>query len=428
MSRFCSSTNYHLTQVRDVAAVLISHVFTLTSVKAHDCEYCLGGPFSTPSPPASDITDRGSTRIIPTAPTNFAVESIHLPALMSARIEAIAPKTCASGRNPLIKTALSVLADQYPGEYINPEAYATRSAEERQRKSIEEGKISRPLNSYMLYRKAYQQVARRVLSNDQQQFASQIVGISWNQYESPTVKADFKALAKIDHQMHHKAFPSYKYTPTQGRNPRGASDSKKLSGSIERRMCRRSGLKEIDPHGGSGKKLNRSNTAEAIGQHQSRDGSISMNWLPQTLSPFPPPLMHPGGQHDRFEQYIMPESTYFDAHYPDIIDDNTFGHFSRQPVPLTAGPAECLTLESCIDPSLFSRFESINIPQNTSRYVEWQSPEAPIGHGSYSITPDMNMGQPTGSGYDGQEEWPVEHGDERRPNFGWHSMGENSNR
>lgn len=365
--------------------------------------------------------------MITNPPIHFAVESIHLPASMSARVEAAAPKACAAGRNPLIKTALSVLADQYPGEYINPEAYATRSAEERQRKSIEEGKISRPLNSYMLYRKAYQQVARRVLSNDQQQFASQIVGISWNQYESPTVKSEFKALARIDHQMHHKAFPSYKYTPTQGRNARSASDPKKLSGSIERRICRRAGLKEVDPHGVSGKKLIRSNTTDAIGQHQSRDGSISVGWLPQALSTFPPPLMQPGGHHDRFDQYMMPESAYFDTHYPDVLDENIFSHLPRQPVPMATNPAECLTLESCIDPSLFSRFEGINIPQNTSRYLEWQAQEAPIGHEFHSITPDVNVCQPTGSGHEMQDEWPLEHGDERRTNFGWHLTGENNN-
>ena len=130
---------------------------------------------------------------------------------------------------PKLIEALSQSAELYPNEIIDPVAYADRSIEERRQKSRKEGKIARPLNSYMLYRKAYQQVARRVLSNDQQQFASRIVGESWNRWEPKHVKAKFRDLAKTDHKKHHEAFPSYKYTPTQGRSAKQSAASTKAS-------------------------------------------------------------------------------------------------------------------------------------------------------------------------------------------------------
>ncbi|OAQ64155.1 high mobility group, HMG1/HMG2 [Pochonia chlamydosporia 170] len=342
-----------------------------------------------------------------------------------------APKPLTTGGDPLIKTALSILADQYVGEYINPASYAKRSVEERRDKAEKDGgKITRPLNSYMLYRKAYQQIARRVLSNDQQQFASQIVGISWNEYESPAVKAEFKTLAKIDHQMHHKAFPDYKYTPTQGRNSRGsATESKKLSSSMERRLCRRTGGK-AGAHVSSGKKVMRSGNTDALGQHSSGEGNVNFNWWHQEMPSFTAPLMHHSGPQERYEQCLMPDSTYFGAQYSDVLDDNTFNHLPRQAVQLAASPPEGLNLDSCIDPSLFTRFENINVSQSGTRYMEWQPQGAlgaPMNHDFHSTTPDMGMRQQTDPAYEGQEEWSVQHSDDRRNTFGWHTIGENRN-
>jgi hypothetical protein len=349
---------------------------------------------------------------------------------MSARRESTATKPFSSGRDCLIKTALSELAKLHPGDYVDPEVYATRPTEARKLKSIEEGKISRPLNSYMLYRKAYQQVARRALRNDQQQHASQAVGLSWNQYEGADVKAKFKALARTDHKMHHDAFPGYKYTPTQGKNSRSsAADSRRLSSSIERRLYRRSGTKESGTHGTSGKNIIRPTATEPFEHQRPAEGNINMNWWPQEVPGFTTPSLHHGGrQVEHYEPYLMPESTYFDPHCSDVLDDNTFSHLQRQPTQLVTSPAECLSLESCIDPSLFSRFEGGSIPQNASRYMEWQSQEGRSGHEYHPMAPDMNIVHPAGPRYEEPEEWPVPHVDESRDNQGWQTIGENRHR
>ncbi|OAA39159.1 High mobility group, superfamily [Metarhizium rileyi] len=342
----------------------------------------------------------------------------------------MATRNDSSTSEPLIETALSILAGQYGLARIDPEEYANRSAAERRRKADDEGKVSRPLNSFLLYRKAYQEVARRVLSNDQQQFASQIVGISWRLYEPEKVKNEFRALAKIDNQMHRKAFPDYKYTPTQGKKSKsGAPGSRKLSHSTKRRACRRFRDKEEDPHGTSGKKL-RLNQVEALGHHQSDEGNINMSWWQQGPPGYTNIMMNYGGHHDRYEQPLASDSRYYDSQYPDVLDENSFSHMSTQPAQLTASPADYLGTESCIDPSLFSApLEGIHIPRSVNRFLGFQPQETPAVPDFHPVTPEVNSGHPANPGYEVQEDWPVHHiVDERQNALVWHTAGEKISR
>ncbi|OAA64080.1 HMG box protein [Cordyceps fumosorosea ARSEF 2679] len=113
------------------------------------------------------------------------------------------------------------------------EIFARRSAEDR-RKEYKEAekklmeapnkpkaapKIKRPLNAFMLYRKAYQEVAKLQCSRTNHQQISTICGNSWNSLETEKLKNEFQRLASTEKQNHEEAFPTYKYDPVQTRKP-----------------------------------------------------------------------------------------------------------------------------------------------------------------------------------------------------------------
>lgn len=381
------------------------------------------------SPRPDNTTNRNNMRTGRTTPVGVSERANLSRASITTRNECASSKPFTTDCESLIKAPLSSLSREYPSDYNDLESFAKRSVEERQRKAKEEGKVLRPLNSYMLYRKAYQQVARRVLSNDQQQLASKIVAISWNKYEPKEIKDRFKSLARIDNQMHRKAFPTYKYTPNQAKKPKsGALDSKKLSTSIERRVCRRFSNKEAYSHGTPGKKLIRPSHVEALGQHQSGEGNMNIKWWAQGPLSFANPLMYQGGHHDRYEQPFAADSRYFESQYPDVLDDASFTQLPTQQVPLAANTHECLTGDECIAPLFLQSFENMSTSQNPGGYLNWQSQETQAVHDFSPISPDMNVGQAADHAYEGQEEWAVQHIDERQNAFGWHPSSEQRSR
>jgi hypothetical protein len=97
------------------------------------------------------------------------------------------------------------------------EAYVNRSAEER-RKEVEEGKVpgkvKRPMNSFMLYRKAYQNRTKDWCLQNNHQVVSQVCGDSWP-LESDEVKEKFSEWARIERINHQNAHPGYKFSPAK---------------------------------------------------------------------------------------------------------------------------------------------------------------------------------------------------------------------
>ncbi|GAB0137775.1 hypothetical protein EsDP_00006028 [Epichloe bromicola] len=263
----------------------------------------------------------------------------------------------------MLDKALSESAKQYPDDFIDPVAYACRSIEERKQKSIEEGKVSRPLNSYMLYRKAYQQVARRVIRKDQQQSASQTVGASWTKLECDEIKSRFRALAKIDHEKHLEAFPTYRYTPAQGKNSRCSPESRKTM-ITERKSLRRSGQRITDPKPIARQASIPMATDALLGDQRSSNGS---DWWFRERQDYATPFSQIGNMYD----YSMPNSTHFGVQFADEVSEHPSGHLSRHAVQAMPGPLETVDFDHFIDPSLWSRFEGAN-PQCSAPCLEWQ--------------------------------------------------------
>ena len=94
-----------------------------------------------------------------------------------------------------------------------------RSADVRQ-KEVEKknGKIARPMNSFMLYRSAYAERTKEWCSQNNHQVVSRASGQSWP-LESKEVRDRFERYAAIERDNHQKAHPGYKFAPNKNQNP-----------------------------------------------------------------------------------------------------------------------------------------------------------------------------------------------------------------
>ncbi|KAI1115139.1 hypothetical protein F5Y14DRAFT_411272 [Nemania sp. NC0429] len=125
------------------------------------------------------------------------------------------------------------------------QAYVNRSPEERRLEVAQSktGKVKRPMNAFMLYRKAYQNrtkewkrlddIRRKELSasegkpekgHDNHQVISQVCGLSWGM-EPQELRDQYDEWAKIERNNHRLAFPDYKFAPAKSKvkkpNPGG---------------------------------------------------------------------------------------------------------------------------------------------------------------------------------------------------------------
>ncbi|KAB8069186.1 hypothetical protein BDV29DRAFT_57457 [Aspergillus leporis] len=88
------------------------------------------------------------------------------------------------------------------------------------------GKVARPMNSFMLYRSAYTERTKKWLGQNNHQVVSVAVGHSWKM-EPREIRDKFEVLANIEKKNHVKAHPGYRFSPKKDhrraddrRNPR----------------------------------------------------------------------------------------------------------------------------------------------------------------------------------------------------------------
>ena len=137
-----------------------------------------------------------------------------LPKLRKAKKEKVkAEKKVAKLEKPLSE----LTSDWTHVPVADIESFVNRSAEER-RREVEEGKIpgkvKRPMNSFMLYRKAYQNRTKDWCLQNNHQVVSQVCGDSWP-LESNEVKDQFSEWARIERINHQNAHPGYKFSPSK---------------------------------------------------------------------------------------------------------------------------------------------------------------------------------------------------------------------
>jgi hypothetical protein len=134
---------------------------------------------------------------------------------------------------------------------VDIEAYVNRSAEER-RKEVAEGKIpgkvKRPMNSFMLYRKAYQNRTKDWCLQNNHQVVSQVCGDSWP-LEPESVREQFNEWSRIERENHQNAHPGYKFSPSKGTPIK--SSKRKVSEELD---SEESDLDDFDWERGSSKR------------------------------------------------------------------------------------------------------------------------------------------------------------------------------
>ncbi|ORY62289.1 uncharacterized protein BCR38DRAFT_525320 [Pseudomassariella vexata] len=99
------------------------------------------------------------------------------------------------------------------------ESYVHRSIEVRHEEveNSKDRKIKRPMNAFMLYRKAYQNRVKALRSHDNHQIVSKVCGASWPM-ESDETQSQFNEWAKTERGMHAAAWPNYRFTPAKAKS------------------------------------------------------------------------------------------------------------------------------------------------------------------------------------------------------------------
>ncbi|KAI9683817.1 MAG: hypothetical protein M1829_004151 [Trizodia sp. TS-e1964] len=138
---------------------------------------------------------------------------------------------------------LSEVTDQFHHIPIRDmEVWVNRSMETR-RKEVEKrnGYVTRPMNSFMLYRSAYSDRTKVWCLQNNHQVVSSVSGESWPM-EPPEIREKYNEYAKIERENHQKAHPGYKFSPSKSTS----SAAKKRKQMEEEEMSEPSELDDLD--------------------------------------------------------------------------------------------------------------------------------------------------------------------------------------
>ena len=129
-----------------------------------------------------------------------------------------------------LNAPLSELTNDYTHIPVRDmDAWVQRSVEVRHEEVVRKnGSISRPMNSFMLYRSAYAERTKAWCSENNHQVVSSVTGESWP-LEPAEIRNKYNDLAKLERHNHQVAHPQYKFSPSKP-----ASASRKRKGGLYR--------------------------------------------------------------------------------------------------------------------------------------------------------------------------------------------------
>lgn len=227
-----------------------------------------GRPF--PSPPSSEHSVHCQEHPHNTGTPESIADSQHRQSLKSTRVPRNRRnRRPAAGkgekpRAPKLTVPLSEITKNY--DHIpmrNMESWVHRSAEARHAEAEKRGGyVTRPMNSFMLYRSAYAERTKFWCLQNNHQVVSSVSGESWP-LEPVHIREHYNELARIERENHQAAHPGYKFSPSKvqrgikrnsGRGtPRtesvcsdldgGQSPSESSSAAMKRRKMARAGKK-----------------------------------------------------------------------------------------------------------------------------------------------------------------------------------------
>ncbi|EGU84729.1 hypothetical protein HZS61_000433 [Fusarium oxysporum f. sp. conglutinans] len=176
---------------------------------------------SAPCPSSDAITTRSGL--------NIAKKSLisRSPAVKTGRVQKRSRAEKAKNATNMLSKPLSEAARDFPDIHVSDiEAFVSRPTEERlseTSRNKKAGQIKRPMNAFMLYRKAYQEVAKTQCSQNNHQHVSKVCGAAWV-LEPAQIKENFDQWARIERVNHQRAHPGYKFTPSKPRKVKRDGD------------------------------------------------------------------------------------------------------------------------------------------------------------------------------------------------------------
>ena len=132
---------------------------------------------------------------------------------------------------PKLTKPLSELTRDYHHLPVrNMECWVTRSAETRWNEVEKRGGyVTRPMNSFMLYRSAYAERTKLWCLQNNHQVVSSVSGESWP-LEPLAIREKYNEMAKLERLNHQAAHPGYKFSPSKAQNN---SRKRKCSKAVE---------------------------------------------------------------------------------------------------------------------------------------------------------------------------------------------------
>lgn len=127
-------------------------------------------------------------------------------------------------KTPQLTAPLSVLTKDMDVPLKDMDEWVKRPADVR-RQEVEKrnGYVTRPMNSFMLYRSCYAERTKQWCTQNNHQVVSSVSGESWPM-EPPEVREQFNEWAKIERANHAAAHPDYKFSPSKATNKRRKDD------------------------------------------------------------------------------------------------------------------------------------------------------------------------------------------------------------
>jgi hypothetical protein len=123
---------------------------------------------------------------------------------------------------PEIFKPLSELVKREGSPILDIESYVQRPECERKdevEKGKTQGKVKRPLNAFMLYRKVYQKHVKKHYAINNHRLVSQLCGASWA-LEPECVQKEYTKWANVERDHHTKTWPEYKFSPGRPKKKR----------------------------------------------------------------------------------------------------------------------------------------------------------------------------------------------------------------
>ena len=264
---------------------------------------------------------------------------------------------------------MSELLESMPNvQVLDMEAIVEAPLEERRKQALKASKVTRPRNSFILYRIAYSDATRKWSGSHNHQDISSIAGASWGM-EPLEVKNKFEGLAERERINHAAAHPGYKFSPNKNNSVAHSKTPKSVKDELDH--------DDIYNYNYNSSRSSSSETESSFGESFSRtscplsssfklannsnygnSNNSGMFIMDEPFQPFP-------SISSIAVNIPTPEETFYS---PPILPSDSLVNFLHHQHDFPLG-------QEVLDPELFTcgdnmNSESINLNQNHQEYFE----------------------------------------------------------